>query len=1051
MADTNPIKYSDLVVEDNSIANLISELQKLDKTYDATASSLKTIAANASKVFDGISLKNVENQLEQLDERIESTFERLRKEAANIQKVINSVSGATAPGRETIKKAITDAEALAAANKKLEDSQKATALELARVKKAQAEVNQINKLNAKLAESAAGSYDKLSAQYSLNKIALNGMSAEMRENTEAGKALVAETAAIYEEMKRLQAETGKMQLNVGNYAESMQAATGWTANFGEQLRSAPGAVGNVSNAVDGLGKSFVALLKNPIVLTIAAIVAGLTLLFNAFKKSETGAGLLSKAAAMLQGGLSVLTKIAESIGKVLLSAFNDPVGAIKGLWDAIRTNLVNRVKGVIELFTGLGGVIKNTLKGDFEAAGAAAREAGKSLATFITGLDTKQMYAFGNAVKSVTNDVLAQTMAFAKLSVAQKAMRKSNRELGVSLEQLSGEVEKWQIIADDQTRSFAEREAAANKAVAATKRRAAVERQIAQQTLSTLQQEISVRRASGEQVEDLLDQEAEARKALIAANNNLMKADLENTKRQNELKQDWLEQDLDILIDYFDNVKTINEQIINDETRSFDERRAVLEETALLGTESFNKQIETIKQFTNIYFDEIALLNEADAVRQNENVKALGLSEAIGKRMLEILRERRTALSDFAQLEVELGMQQTEAAIKARKTQKETDEKAIKDAKEKQKALYDLAVSEIDARAEIEALQIDALNASEKKKTDLRLKAERDRINKILFLNKMGGNQLTALQKEMFEAQLALINKQIGDNGKENRDIWDLLGLNISDKKKEAINTSMSFAKDQLLALADARIAAADRARDVADTEVEAARDALRAEMDARAQGYANNVVMAQKELDAAKKNQQKAIDEQRKAQKAQQAIQSLEQAGSLVTASAKIWGTLGFPWAIPAIAVMFGSFAYSKLRAKQMSKTEQYGDGTVELLTGGSHQSGNDIDLGTKPDGTKRRAEGGEFFAVINKSSSRKYAAVIPDVIKSLNAGTFEQRFGRSFEGSGLAVVNNTSNVDLSDITKSVNAIRDKESTFVNQNGDLVVKYKNVTRIIKK
>ena len=104
-----------------------------------------------------------------------------------------------------------------------------------------------------------------------------------------------------------------------------------------------------------------------------------------------------------------------------------------------------------------------------------------------------------------------------------------------------------------------------------------------------------------------------------------------------------------------------------------------------------------------------------------------------------------------------------------------------------------------------------------------------------------------------------------------------------------------------------------------------------------------------------AKKNQDKALKEQQKAQKQQEAIQTVQQIGNLVTASAKIWSQLGFPFAIPAIAIMWASFAASKVKAAQMTKsaggTETYGEGTVELLEGGSHQSGNDIDLGMKPE----------------------------------------------------------------------------------------------------
>ena len=92
------------------------------------------------------------------------------------------------------------------------------------------------------------------------------------------------------------------------------------------------------------------------------------------------------------------------------------------------------------------------------------------------------------------------------------------------------------------------------------------------------------------------------------------------------------------------------------------------------------------------------------------------------------------------------------------------------------------------------------------------------------------------------------------------------------------------------------------------------------AELEARANGYANNVVQAQKELDLAKKNQEKALKEQQKAQKQQAAIQTLQQIENMVTATALIWSQLGFPFAIPAIAVMWASFAASKIKAAQLA-----------------------------------------------------------------------------------------------------------------------------------
>ena len=149
----------------------------------------------------------------------------------------------------------------------------------------------------------------------------------------------------------------------------------------------------------------------------------------------------------------------------------------------------------------------------------------------------------------------------------------------------------------------------------------------------------------------------------------------------------------------------------------------------------------------------------------------------------------------------------------------------------------------------------------------------------------------------------------------------------------------------------------------------------------------------------------------------------------------------------------MWGSFAASKIKAVQVTQqTERYGQGTVELLQGGSHASGNDIDLGRKKDGTRRRAEGGEYFAIINKRNSRRYGHLIPDVINAFNNGTFAERFQRA--NGGLSIqMSGAGATDISGIEKDVAAIREQgnETRYVDSNGNTIVKYKNLTRKIYK
>ena len=133
-------------------------------------------------------------------------------------------------------------------------------------------------------------------------------------------------------------------------------------------------------------------------------------------------------------------------------------------------------------------------------------------------------------------------------------------------------------------------------------------------------------------------------------------------------------------------------------------------------------------------------------------------------------------------------------------------------------------------------------------------------------------------------------------------------------------------------------------------------------------------------------------------------------------------------------------------------SGTETYGEGTVELLQGGSHQSGNDIDLGQKPDGTRRRAEGGEFFAVINKRNSRRFRRYIPDVINSMNNGTFAHKYLNAYKGADLISIGAGSGADLSKLERDVNAIKKQgeRRTYLDKDGRIIIEYKNLTRKLR-
>ena len=1220
MADNNnPIKYSDLVSPDNSITDLIKQLDELSDKY-----------TNA--------LKNI------------------RTEAIQLAAVLQKVSGATEDGRNTTKKAADDAERLARAQRELAFAESENARKLAELKLAQQEANQINKLIVKINQSAEGSYNKLSAQYSLNKIYLNNMTKAERENTEEGRKLVEQTREIYEEMKRLQEATGKYQLNVGNYTEASDAiiaygdklkeTLGLNNSFGDSLL-ALGRGGAESKAVftaigDGakaLGKTLLGLLSNPVFLAIAGIAA---------------VGAAFKWWYDYNAGLVEATRLTQQFtGKSGddLKAFRNEVQAVADTFGAdfretlIATNALSQQFGIsaneaLQLVkdgflsgADANGEFLDTLK-EYPAY---FKEAGISADQFVAIVaQTNKMGIFSD------KGVDAIKEANLRLREMTTATAAALDGIGISSEQVQKDLQTgtkttFDVIQDVSAKlaELPDNAATVGAAIAdifggpgedaglqylrtlkdistnmdEVKGKAGILAQLQEEQLQSqieLQNALSgLFDATGGNFETLTTQAKvfvnQGLTAIIKWVIDIINYFIELYNESVLIRAIWngivsgFKTTFDTLGNLFgffiDIIKATGIALKGAFTLDFDDVKKGLSDYAAAygnlvkaqvkditenfqeGLEGMQKKIKPLTIPVSVGDTPTTQTDNKPVTTQNPTVKPRGKSdaekaaeqqakqiEAAYKKNLEATRKLQDAqlqletdewvkrrqqtqyqysrqIEDLQhQLQTEkdlnetgrqainatitaLEQQQTEALLKIDQErqlqelalQKESIElrlQAVKQGSEQERQLrmqllenerqtallqneqkptgqqqdagvinagFDVkgnAIADEYLQAQLQIFdqqqalaqsEFDLLRNSEARKTQFRLQAEKERLQKILELNEQAANKLSDLEVQTIQNTIKKIDQEIDQSKGEERgtDIYGLFGLNLDDDQKEAINTSMQYALDALNTFTEARIAAADAAVEQADKEVSAAQSALDAELEARANGYANNVVQAQKELDLAKKNQEKALKEQQKAQKQQAEIQTLQQIGNMVTATALIWSQLGFPLAIPAIAVMWASFAASKIKAAQLAKqngesggTETYGDGTVELLEGGSHQSGNDIDLGTKPDGTRRRAEGGEFFAVINKRSSRRFRKIIPDVINSLNNGTFAHKYLKSYsDGDGLTLNVTGQSPDLRNLSDDVREIKEqnRRRIYVDGDGNTIESYKNLKRKIKR
>lgn len=1163
MADNNnPIKYSDLVKPDDSITKLIAQLDQLSDAYM-------------------------------------NTLQNIKSEAITVKAALEGVSGATESGRKTIRGASNDTDKLTRAARDLAFAESENAKRLAELKQAQKEANELNKLTTRLNQSAEGSYNRLSAQYSINKIYLNNMTVEEREATEEGRKLVAETKAIYEEMKRLQEATGKTSLNVGNYSDAAKGLTTQIENQTKQLAllRLEGKQGTAE--YQQLSKE-TAILKD----AVADATAEIKNMASDTSNLDAVLGL----AAGASGGFAAYTGAMELFG----AESEDVQEAQKKLQAAIAiTTGVQAIQNAVQK--------QSALMLGISRLQMAALSKAQVYNRLVTMQGTKATLAATIAQKAFNLIAAANPYVLLALAlvtvVGALVLFASNTDKSAKNQQKLNEAQKvWldylETEATEMNRVSNERVAQLNRELNIAKARNASLSETRKIEDEILAERTKAHNKSvgfyGQELDDL-----EANRAKLKQLNDML-VQLNNAKARGD-KKVYIDVDLDGKIDKVkvdEAIEAVQGQIDNtgravdiavnlktegadldaerkiqaaqraNENRnaakaetdilrkaedarialiknSFDQQRAQRQAANARAIADIQLQLRTETNLTvkarKALNDQIVLLREQLAVdmvnianqqraaelsaqRATQDAQIALMAEGAEKQREQLRVEYERQIQDInTRLETERGLTETQVAellnqqlllqqqyakslgelndqitidqmqAAADRTQLQLDaaregsqeeinlriqllqqQRAIELAQNRQLA-EDVRQSEADINAKydaevlkqttelnqqralmlfdqtqaLEASEFDLIRNSEERKTRFRLAQEKARLQKILELNKAAGVKMTDAEVKTIENTIAKIDQEIEKSKGDERgnDIYGLFGLNLDDDQKEAISTSVSFAIEQLNSFLDAKVQAADAAVSAADKEVDASQRRLDAELEARANGYANNVAMAQKELDVAKKNQEKALKEQQKAQKAQAAIQTIQQIGNLVTASALIWSQLGFPFAIPAIAIMWGSFAAAKIKAAQLSKSanaggsESYGDGTVELLAGGSHQSGDDVDLGTKPDGTRRRAEGGEFFAVINKRNSRRFRRLIPDVINSLNRGTFPQKYLNAYNTDGINVTVQQNNApDLRDLKDDVREIKEqnRRRRYVDGNGNVIEVYKNLTRKIK-
>lgn len=1161
MAD-NPLKYSDLIQKDDSIAQLITELEKLNTTYAAT---LKTVEEKALKVKVAVEGANgateagreiIKKQAAEADRLAKAQKElafamsEVGQQVASLKLVTAEKNGqtreeyklstsqtasyremkanlallraeyqamsknereSTVAGQQKLSQIIELNSQVQAINRSMrahnitQDEEIAksrevkavlTDLEKARLRLTfatsdeNAELMQLNmetkraaevaRLNIILNNEVEGSYNKLSAQYSLNKIKLNEMSMEWRETTAEGKAFVAQTNNIYQQMNKMQMATGKHTLSVGNYAK------GW----------------------DGLGNSVSQLTRELPALAMSANMFFLAISNNIPIMADEINRLKDRNKALNAEGVmtvpiwkSVLKSFASfntimMIGVSLLTIFGgDLVDWVKKMISA-KDAVDETTKSMYVQGEVMKGLRAASLKGQTDAQAetirlgllykatqnqskgmrerlAAVKELQEKYPDYFGNLTNEEILA-GNAATAYTN--LASAIIKSAMARAAEGEIVKNSEKLLKLDKERAIAKSQEFSAEVLYNNEKERRGGASlkadialrgkmgvasKAVAdgaqkegikegelrrEYEKKAAALKKIDQQMLAITK--TNEKLAEGINVDTLINPPSEKPKKgkeekdrTLEINKKNLEAFAKYQESETAILQEGIEKRKQAIIDSFDKERLeIENQIANEKDLTEESKQKLRDTIVNMNLKLMNDlgDVEEKGMMERLKLDEQYLNLRLELVEK-------GTQEEADLKILIMENARQRELIENDQLTVE--MRQSEAAIN-----KKWDELIAKQRLENQDTI---AKASLDKMQAYEESVFNLIEHSSYKTNMFRLKQEKERWEATLKSGMANGKKLTEIEIKTINNIIKGIEREMDG---QDKDIYDMIGLDLSDEQKGAISESANFVMSNIKDIMNAEIEMADAAIKKAEERVSAAQSALDKEIEARNAGYAHSVASAQKALDLEKKSLQKSQKEKEKAVKAQQALDSVSQLSSLITATAGIWaafgkmGFLGVAFAIAMTALMFGSFAVSKVKARQATKAQSYGEGGYEVLQGGSHASGNDIPIGTTKDGRARKAEGGEMLAVIKKSSTRKYRSVLPGIINSLNKGNFEQKYLHSYD-TGTFNINMGQSLDTKELEDDVKAIKEqgtRKKYFVNGKGETVEIYKNRVRIYK-
>tara|TARA_R100001460_G_scaffold125_2_gene505 strand:+ start:3634 stop:5565 length:1932 start_codon:yes stop_codon:yes gene_type:complete len=341
-----------------------------------------------------------------------------------------------------------------------------------------------------------------------------------------------------------------------------------------------------------------------------------------------------------------ISKNIGTVTKFFKSIFENPLESVKALGEAIKNNIIERVKSALDVFGFLGKAMQKLFAGDFKGAINEVKNAGVEFADVLTGVD--------NSVEKVTNVVsegveaiTEYTKSTVEAATANVELKKQAELAAVAnqglIEKFDRQAEQQRQIRDDERKSIEERKKANDELGLILEKQEKTMLQNAQTTLRAAQATLDKDKNNVESIKAVMEAENELA-AVRAQVEGFRSEQLVNQaaleKEEKELINSKLESQANLSIEQ----KRFNAEQIEDNLQRLERQKEIDEEERELQTARLQTVIDNANAGTQAKIDaEIALNEFLQQAGQQEITRETEIAEA-----KKLIKEKEVQENDLA-------------------------------------------------------------------------------------------------------------------------------------------------------------------------------------------------------------------------------------------------------------------------------------------------------------------------------------------------------------------------------------------------------------------